>query len=810
MTTSPSPFPQGPAPRVRPDSLPDGDPAGSRFGGEVPVPAFSTRGDVPASNPRTSGETSASGVAPRGAGRGLEVEVVGALVVVAAMAAVAGMGFLRVFEPRALAPVAGVAAVAPVLLAALTRRLPLRSALAAQLVVWVLTVSATLFHTTAVAGFLPSPATAAAVAEALLNSWRALLTTILPAPAEPALLVVAHLLVWLAGAAGAELALRSRTRSRVLPALPAVVVFAVAVAVGVNGPGSVMPVAGVLLGLVAALAVVRGERGLLRSLAAVPVAAALGLAGVLVAPSLPLAREVYDPRTLVDEPPVTRFGGVSPLDRVSAWLQVPTTPMFTMRASHPENWRLAVLDRYDGVRWTSSSQYRMTGGPVPPGPYRGEYVTVEQAVTLEGLPGGWLPAADRPVSVSGIRVAVDESGTLLSAPGGAPGRTYQVTSYVPVPSAERRRDATPAGAPPALPPKVGVFRSLAERVTRNARSPYQQASLLEHYLRTRQKYDVTSPPGHSLAVLEYFLRTTHRGTSEQFAASFALLARTLGLPSRVVVGFRPGTPGSDGAYHVASGDVLAWPEIEFRDLGWTAFDPTPERGGARAGQDVVSTEVKERERLAEQLQSAPTNAPTSAPSPSPKPRTREDARPSWASWQVAGAGAVAAVLLYCLAVVVVPVLRRRRRRRGDPVERVRGAWRQVREDLGLAGEAALTASEVAARGLARVGPEISPHIGALVELVNRAEFAGRDVGPGTPEESWRHADAVRALVRRGTPPLRRLGRRLHPRVLRQARPRARRDRQPPGPQARDRDHRERHPRRERRRGGREPRRVVAP
>ncbi|MEV6980576.1 DUF3488 and transglutaminase-like domain-containing protein [Sphaerisporangium sp. NPDC051017] len=688
-------------------------------------------------------------------------EVVGALVVVAAMAAVAGLGFLRVFEPRALAPVAGVAAVVPVLLAALCRRGPLWRSLAAHLVVWLLTVSATLFHATAVAGFLPSPATASAVAEALLNSWRTLLTTILPAPAEPALLVVVHLLVWLAGAAGAELALRSR--SRVLPALPAVVVFAVAVAVGVNGPGSVMSVAGVLLGLVAALAVVRGDRSLPRSLAAVPVAAALGLAGVLVAPSLPVAREPYDPRTLVDEPPVTRFDGVSPLDRVSAWLQVPTTPMFTVRASHPANWRLAVLDRYDGVRWTSSSRYRMTGGPVPPGPYRGEYVTVEQTVTLDGLPGGWLPAADRPVSVSGIGVAVDESGTLLSAPGGSPGRTYRVTSHVPVPSAERRRDATPVGAPPALPPKVGVFRSLAERVTRNARSPYEQASLLEHYLRTRHKYDVTSPPGHSLAVLEYFLRTTHRGTSEQFAASFALLARTLGLPSRVVVGFRPGTPGADGAYHVASGDVLAWPEIEFRGLGWTAFDPTPERSGARAGQDVVSTQVKERERLAERIQAAPTSRPT----PPPKPRAREDgARPSWASGLVVGAGVVAAaVLVYGLAVVTVPLLRRRRRRRGDPAERVRGAWRQVREDLGLAGEPALTASEVAARALDRVGPEISPHIGALAELVNHAEFAGRDVGPGTPETAWRHADAVSALVRRGTPPLRRLGRRLHPRVL---------------------------------------------
>ncbi|MCW2876866.1 MAG: hypothetical protein JWQ95_966 [Sphaerisporangium sp.] len=705
-------------------------------------------------------------VSPSGVGR-LELgwSGVAGLALVGGLAGVAGWGFQRVFAPADLLRVVAVAAVVPVLLSVLARNRPLWLSLLVHAVVWLLIVSATLFHATALGGFLPSRATLSGTAGGLLNSWRALLTTILPAPGEPRLLVAVHLLVWLAALAGAELVLRSRARARAVPGLPALAVFAVALPFGVDGPGSNTSVAGLLLALVAALVVVRAGRGGVWLLAGVPVAVVLGLAGVLVAPLLPIAREPYDPRTLIDQPAAVRFDGVSPLDRVSAWLQVPTTPLFTVKASHAEYWRLAVLDQYDGVRWSSSARFQPTGGRVPSGPYHGRYETVEQTVTLEGLPGNWLPAADRPAAVSGIGVAVDGSGSLLATARGTSGRSYRVTSYVPRPAATELREAVSAGPPPALPPKIGVFRSLAQRVTRKAGSPYQQASLLEHYLRTSERYDVNSPPGHSLAVLEYFLRSTHRGTSEQFACSFALLARTLGLPSRVVVGFRPGTP-RDGAFQVLSGDVLAWPEIQFRDLGWTAFDPTPERSGSQAQQDVVSTAVKERAQLAEQIGGATATKPKPSATPATDAGDGAARSPGPSIAVLASSALGAVVLVYVLAAAVVPVLRRRRRRRGDPGERVMGAWRQVREDLGLAGDTSLTASEVSDRAAAEAGSEVSPHIRPLAELVNYVEFAGLDVGPDVADEAWRHSDAVGTLLRRGTPRLRRVARRLDPRSLR--------------------------------------------
>ncbi|MCQ0010429.1 transglutaminase-like domain-containing protein [Actinomadura madurae] len=65
--------------------------------------------------------------------------------------------------------------------------------------------------------------------------------------------------------------------------------------------------------------------------------------------------------------------------------------------------------------------------------------------------------------------------------------------------------------------------------------------MLAEYLKRYARYDVTAPPGHSYRQLDYFLGEGRRGTPEHFATAYALLARSLGLPSRVVVGFDGGT-----------------------------------------------------------------------------------------------------------------------------------------------------------------------------------------------------------------------------------------------------------------------------
>ncbi|SDH48598.1 DUF3488 and transglutaminase-like domain-containing protein [Nonomuraea jiangxiensis] len=681
------------------------------------------------------------------------------LALVALVAGVAGWGFHRVFPGAELLRAVVPAAVAPALVAALTWRRPLWLALTLNLVLWL-------------AGTIPlygglEPTLLADV----VNAWQALLTTLLPAQPDPELLVLVHTLVWAAATIGAETL--ARTRTRIAAAVPALLVYGVALLLGVDGEGSNLPVAAVLLVLVAALALVRDGRPPVWLLAGIPAAAALAALALVVGPLLPIAAQPYNPRDDADLPPPVRVDSVSPLDRVSAWLQIPDRELFTVKADEPLNWRLAVLDRYDGVRWTSDARFQPTGGRVPRGEWTGRTETVRQEVTFEGLPGTWLPAAERPEQVGGVRgLVVDPaSGALLAGVKPAKGFRYEVTSRVPEPTKEELLAATPVRDPAltAFPegPQERLFRRLAQQATKGADVPIKQAYRLQSYLRTNAAYDVTAPPGHSLKGLEFFLQTTHRGTSEQFASTFALMARTLGLPSRVVVGFRPGEE-SGGVYHVKSGHVLAWAEIKFDKLGWQAFYPTPGRSGAKDDHDVVSSAIQESEELenefgkdgAEQSQSSQPQAIGQS----------EEPASGLSPWLIAAVVGGVLVVGYAGVAAGLPWWRRRARRRAPgPKSRVLGAWRQTCDDLGLSGRYALTAEDVITLSAGSNGhadprthlqDEISNHLRPLADISNFVRYAPDTVTEAAATTAWRHSDAIRRAVRTRTPVTTRLRNRL--------------------------------------------------
>jgi transglutaminase-like putative cysteine protease len=710
-----------------------------------------------------------------------------ALATVAGLAGLAGLGFHRVFALRDLGPVAGVAGAAPVLLAALVswprrRPWPLWTAILLTVAGWTLVTGLTLFHgdVTVIGG-------------ALRDSWKATLTTLMPAPGRPELLVLPHVLTWFAAAAGAETVLRSRTRA--VPALPAVAVFGVAVLMGVGGPGSNLPVAAALVGLTAVLVIVRDGRRASRAPVGVAMAAALGLVAVLIGPTLPVAGTPYDPRETVKAPPPRQRDGVSPLDRVSAWLQTPDQQLFTVHTTEPENWRLAVLDRFDGVTWTSGASFVAAGTRVPPDPHqighRGQ-ASVQQRFTIQGLPGVWVPAADRPRTVQGLGVTVDPvSGVLTSPQQLRGGQAYTVTSttrdYDPdeLAVAEPARDAE-ARAATVLPESPGTtagnaqvpgFRRLAEQVTRDQTTGFQRAARLADYLRTAARYDVSGLPGHTYAQLDYFLTRSKRGTSEQFATAYAVLARAVGLPTRVVVGFRPGV-GGNGEFQVRSGDVLVWPEVDFAGLGWVPFYPTPEQEGRSRQSGSVPAGDTQQKLEAAQKNAASKNkgkgpGPGKQPPPVPPPVHAPAHRPT--PWWVYGLAAGLLPVAYLAAVLVLPMLRRRRRRAAPtPAARIAGAWEQTVESLrgvGLPPATALTAHEVAGFG-GRTVTGTEPYLRPLADLVNRAEYAQAPPGPDAADAAWRHTDQIGRLVAQSASPVRRVGRRLHPRALRPPRPRA--------------------------------------
>ncbi|NUP00663.1 MAG: hypothetical protein HOW59_22335 [Nonomuraea sp.] len=658
--------------------------------------------------------------------------------VVAALCGVAGWGFHRVFPGGDLVLAVVPAAVAPAVVAALTARRPLWSALALDVVLWF--AGTVLLYK----GFAPG------VFADVANSWQALLTTLLPAQPEPHLLVLVHTLVWAAAVIGAETL--ARTRTRIAAAVPALAVYAAALLLGVDGEGSNLPVAAALFVLTAALALLRDDRPPVWLLGGVPAAAALAAVALVVGPLLPVAAEPYDPRRDAELPPPRRVDSVSPLDRVSAWLQIPDRELFTVRAGKPLNWRLAVLDRYDGVRWSSGARFQPTGGRVPEGEWAGRSEVVRQEVTFGGLPGTWLPAAERPVEVAGVRgLAADPgSGALIAATAPGKGFAYEVTSKVAEPSKDDLLAAVPAHDDPALTafpsgPQEELFRKLAQEATRGADAPIKQAYRLQSYLRTNASYDVTAPPGHSLKGLEFFLQTTHRGTSEQFATAFALMARTLGLPSRVVVGFRPGQ-ASGGVYHVKSGHVMAWAEIKFEKLGWRPFYPTPGRSGAKDDHDVVSSAIEESEQLEGEFAQGGSDRPSAS---QPKAEGQgEQAAEGPSPWLLAAVAAGALLVAYAVTAAALPWWRRRARRRAQgPGERVLGAWRQTCDDLGLRGEHALTAEDV----VTAQPPDITAHLRPLAEISNFVRYAPDAVTDDAATRAWERSDAVRRVVRARTP-----------------------------------------------------------
>jgi transglutaminase-like putative cysteine protease len=114
---------------------------------------------------------------------------------------------------------------------------------------------------------------------------------------------------------------------------------------------------------------------------------------------------------------------------------------------------------------------------------------------------------------------------------------------------------------------------LATEVTAEATTDADKMIALQNWFTSEFNYDPTVPASDD--AIEMFLET-RSGFSEQFASTLAVMARTLGIPSRVAVGFTPGNLNADGSYSVLGKNTHTWPEIWFDGIGWIPFEPTPQ------------------------------------------------------------------------------------------------------------------------------------------------------------------------------------------------------------------------------------------
>src|SRR5207244_2865093 len=127
-----------------------------------------------------------------------------------------------------------------------------------------------------------------------------------------------------------------------------------------------------------------------------------------------------------------------------------------------------------------------------------------------------------------------------------------------------------------LPPLADRIPALARKVTAGSRSSYEAALKLNHYLSSQFKYTLVIKQQSELEPLEEFLFVRRSGNCEYFAASLAVMLRSLGIPARVVAGFQRGEWNPYGRYFmVRLKDAHSWVEAYFDGAGWVSLDPSP-------------------------------------------------------------------------------------------------------------------------------------------------------------------------------------------------------------------------------------------
>ncbi len=442
-------------------------------------------------------------------------------------------------------------------------------------------------------------------------------------------------------------------------------------------------------------------------------------------------------------------------------------------------WRLITLDTFDGSQWRPSEQpahHPEEGDPFEDArlAFRGRTTEVRQVVVVDNLRQSYLPILYSPVAFGSEEellrrsFSVRPDGSIRYDLLSRPGLTYEAASLLPTPTlsalatvdgefspmfAEAAEagefDGDPVlGGPDNRPGAVSSFLELPEldprigraaaNLTSGATTDFEKGVLLERFFRDEElfTYTVDIDPGHSAEDLADWLFTEtspnfRQGYCEQFATAMAVMARTVDVPSRVVLGFTPGETDADGVVTVRQKNAHAWVELWMDGQGWVRFDPTPrsdgvnpattaemgfdpfryvadpetnEAGGSPRGPSIPNlTELLDR---AGQLE-IPEVSPTGGAVPGGVDL------PGW-SWVLGG---------LALIVVVIPAIKLvRRRRRMARLERgdISAAWEQIVDHLGDLGNPVpqhLTPMEVAAG----VGPPMRP----LAEVYTAATF-----GPG--------------------------------------------------------------------------------
>ena len=262
-------------------------------------------------------------------------------------------------------------------------------------------------------------------------------------------------------------------------------------------------------------------------------------------------------------------------------------------------WRGVAFRTFDGKTWTTSPMQSQSIVPRlgdgrfalwqmarEPGLTRiaKETLPIHYRVLMEPLGTNVFFLAVLPHSMQGNYrvVSVDVGSGVYDSDPEHPIGLYDGWSDIARPSAKELRGA-PTSFPPKilssylqLPPLDLRIPELAKQIAAKADNNYDKAVAIETYLRTKYAYTLQLPETIPADPLANFLFERKQGHCEYFASSMAVMLRAIGIPSRVVNGFRGGEFNDlTSQYVVRSRDAHSWVEVYFPDHGWVDFDPTP-------------------------------------------------------------------------------------------------------------------------------------------------------------------------------------------------------------------------------------------
>jgi transglutaminase-like putative cysteine protease len=532
--------------------------------------------------------------------------------------------------------------------------------------------------------------------------------------------------------------------------------------------------------------------------------------GLVVGPALPGAGEeaVVPWRDIGEGKKDNSRVTVSPLVTIRDRLvNLGEQEAFVVSTNHPDYWRLTSLDIFDGTAWTSSGRYESADGQLPTKLPDGTQTTiVQQQFTIEALASLWLPAAFEPQAVlddGDLDPSYEaESGTLTVGDNRvtADGATYVVESRIPV-----RDPAAIAAATDDIPGDLrerytelpdgfsSEVAQLAHDLTDGQATPFQKALNLQSFFQSQFTYSLDTENGHGTDAIERFLFETKTGYCEQFAGTYAAMARAIGLPARVAVGFTQGElDETEGVYRVRGEHAHAWPEVYLAGVGWLRFEPTPGRGapGDQGYTGLVPQQADGTEPggVAE-VPTATTVPGTSDSVVAPTdidPGVIPDFDPGLATTGTTGSrddgtslldilpllfvllGTAAVVLA---AIPIVKTVQRRRRHallRASARGRVDAAWEDAVDALALLDvpvDASATPREVARRAAGALGTETAPTLAQLADVTTEARFGPVEPDIAAQRDATGAAARVKHAVTRRVSWKRRVRRAFDPRPL---------------------------------------------